>query len=295
MQATVCQVCQSGMGTLHRVQEMALGTRDDFYYMECSECGCLSLVDVPVDLERYYPSDYSTFPIQRASLLRRVRNALYLSNFSFLVNWKQRDDFDVIRRVKLSKTMRMLEVGGAGSLLNDLRELGYNARGVNSFVSEDIVDRHGVRVERKSLAQIDGKFDVILFRRSLECMPIDVLKLAREHITREGCCVVCIPILGWSWQNYTTCWAEIDAPRRRFVHTPKSFSLLAEKSSFRIEKVCFSTTASQFWTSAFYQQGVPLIRVPQPTRAQKSRLREFAAGLNMVGVGDAAQFYLRPC
>jgi hypothetical protein len=273
---------------------MMLGTRDEFYYMECSDCGCLSLVDVPFDLERYYPEDYCTFMMRPASLVRRLRNAVYLSRFSFLVNWRQRDDFDVIRRVKLKKNMRFLEVGGSGSLLSDLRDLGYDVHGVNSFVQADIADRHGVLVERKSLAEVTGKFDVILFRHSLEHMPIDVLKIAREHINSDGHCVVCIPILGWAWQNYATCWAEIDAPRRRFVHTPKSFSLLAENSSFRIEKVVFDTSAFQLWASEFYQQGIPLIRVPQPTRGQRNRLKEFAATLNLAGAGDAAQFYLKP-
>lgn len=274
---------------------MMLGTGDEFHYLECAECGCLSLVDVPADLERYYPADYSRFIVRRKSLVRRFRNALYLSSFSFLVNWKVRDDFEVIRRLGLKKDMRLLEVGGAGSLLSDLRELGYDVQGINSFVTDDVVDHHGVRVERKSLAQVKGKFDVILFRRSLEHMPVEFLKIAREHINPGGRCVVCIPILGWAWQTYATCWAEIDAPRRRFVHTPKSFALLAEKSSFEIEHAYFNTSPSQFWASEFYQQGIPLIRMPRPTRAQRNRLKEFADALNTLGSGDAAQFYLKPC
>jgi hypothetical protein len=272
-----------------------LGTRDEFVYSECSECGCLSLAEVPADLCRYYPQDYCKIKTRQPSILRKMRNALYLSPLSFLVNWKRRNDLDLIRRVKLTKNMSFLEVGGRSeSLVADLRELGYNARGVNLFIRKDVEDCYGVRVERKTLAEVKDTFDVILFRHSLEHMPIDMLRLAREHIKSNGSCVVCIPVVGWAWQHYATDWAELDAPRHRFVHSNKSFSLLAQKSNFKIDKVVFDSTESQFWASDAYQRDIPLIETPQPTRTQRSRMREFAEALNLMGKGDTAQFYLRP-
>jgi hypothetical protein len=228
-------------------------------------------------------------------MLRKIRNMLYLSKLSFLVNWRKRSDLDVIRRVNLKKNMTLLEVGGrSDSLLGDLRELGYSARGVNLFVPKDLYDRFGVFVERKPLAQIRGKFDVILFRHSLEHMPIDELRVAREHIKGNGSCVVCIPLLGWAWQAYATDWADLDAPRHRFVHSSKSFALLAEQSRWRIEKVVFDSTEFQFWASDSYQRNVPLIEMTKPTRIQSRRMRGLAEALNVRGKGDTAQFYLKP-
>jgi hypothetical protein len=274
---------------------MMLGTRDQFLYSECAECGCLSLAEVPDDLDQYYPLDYCKLKTRPPSILRKLRNALYLSRYSFLVNWRQRKDLDVIRRIKLKKNMTFLEVGGkSGSLLGDLRELGYDAHGVNYFVKGDVKDRYGVRVERKTLAEVKGKFDVILFRHSLEHMPIEMLRLAREHLKSDGSCVVCIPVLGWAWQTYSTDWAELDAPRHLVVHSSKSFGLLAEKSGFRIDKVVFDSSEYQFWTSNWYQRNVPLIHMPQPTRLQRSRMRRLAEALNLIGKGDTAQFYLKP-
>jgi predicted SAM-dependent methyltransferase len=295
MHVRYCQVCQSATGNLHLVREMMLGTRDQFLYYECSECGCLSLAEVPENLGQYYPQDYCKLKTRPPSVLRMLRNALYLSRCSFLVNWRKRNDLDVIRRVHLKKNMTFLEVGGkSDSLPGDLRELGYDAHGVNLFVHKDVEDRHGVRVERKTLAEVKGKFDVILFRHSLEHMPIDMLRQAREHIKSNGSCVVCIPVLGWAWQTYATDWAELDAPRHLFVHTNKSFSLLAEKSGFRIDKVVFDSTEFQFWASNWYQRNVPLVEMPQPTRQQRSRMRHLAEALNLIGKGDTAQFYLKP-
>jgi|SRR5579859_1339952 len=295
MHVNCCAVCQSAAGTLHLVREMMLGTRDEFLYSECSECGCLSLAEIPDDLDQYYPLDYCKVKTRPRSVLRMIRNALYLSRFSFLVNWRQRNDLDVIRRVHLKKDMAFLEVGGrSGSLLGDLRELGYNARGVNLFVRMDVEDRYGVRVERKTLAEVKGKFDIILLRHSLEHMPIDLLRVAREHLRNNGSCVVCMPVLGWGWQAYSTDWAELDAPRHLFVHSSKSFSLLAQKSGFRIDKVVFDSTEVQLWASDSYQRGVPLAEMPQPTRSQRSHMRQLAEALNLTGKGDTAQFYLKP-
>jgi len=295
MHVRCCPVCQSAAGNLHLVREMMLGTRDEFLYSECTECGCLSLAEIPDNLNRYYPPDYCKLRTRPPSALRKLRNALYLSRFSFLVNWRHRYDLDVIRRVQLRKDMAFLEVGGrSGTLLGDLRELGYNARGVNRFVRMDVQDRYGVRVERKTLEEVKGKFDVILFRHSLEHMQIDMLRIAREHIKNNGSCVVCIPVLGWAWQTYATDWAELDAPRHFIVHSSKSFSILAEKSGFKIEKVVFDSTEFQFWASDSYQRNVPLVEMPQPTRTQLSRMRQLAEALNLTGRGDTAQFYLKP-
>jgi len=295
MQMSYCQVCQSEIGTLHLVREMMLGTRDKFLYYECSECGCLSLAEVPANLDSYYPKNEYLDNVRPLSLPRKIKNKLYLSRFSFLVNWRKRSDLDVIRRVKLKKDMPFLEVGCTpGSLLTDLRELGYDAHGVNPFVETDVEDRFGVRVERKTLAEVKGQFDVILFRHSLEHMPIHMLQLAREHIKMGGFCVVCIPLLGWAWHAYETDWAELDAPRHFFVHSRKSFSLLAEKSGFRIEQVIFDSTESQFWTSDSYQRDVPLSEMPKPKRSQRSRMLRLAEALNLSNQGDSAQFYLKP-
>ncbi|WP_263357921.1 class I SAM-dependent methyltransferase [Acidicapsa ligni] len=295
MQVNCCQICQSQVGISHPVREMMLGTRDEFLYWECSDCGCLSLTAVPTDLGKYYPGDYYSLQIRTPKLLRKIRDHLYLSRLSFLVNWRKRTDLDVIRRIGLKKNMALLDVGcGSGTLLADLRELGYNARGVDPFVPCDIRDRFGVRVERKTLAEVDSKFDVILFRHSLEHMPINMLGMVTKHLKRSGLCVVCIPVLGWAWRSYTTDWAQLDAPRHFFLHSRKSFSLLAEKSGFRIERVVYDSNEFQFWASESYQRDIPLSKMLEPNKSQLRRMRRLAKSLNSQEQGDTAQFYLRP-
>ncbi len=289
-----CSICKSGLGKLHEAREMMLGLRGSFPYWECEACGCLSLAAVPTNLGQYYPDNYYSLQKIRKSWTRKLRSRIYLSPLSFLVNWRSRTDLDVIRRVHLKKSMSLLEVGcGSGRLLAELRELGYNCRGVDPFVASDIHDHLGLRVERKHLADVQGVFDVILFRHSLEHMPIESLELARRCLKKDGICVVCIPVIGWAWREYGPDWVQLDAPRHVFLHTRKSFETHAEQSGFRVEQVVFDSTEFQFWASESYQKDIPLCEARPPAFLKKMRMRRLAAALNRKGEGDTAQFFLR--
>jgi len=289
-----CPVCDSQAGSPHIVKEMMLGIGDEFLYWECTECGCLSLTNIPERMDTYYPDSYYSLKPRVPKLTRKLRDGIYLSRFSMLVNWRNRSDLDVIRRVGLTREMRLLDVGcGSGSLLSDLRELGYDAHGVDPFVPGDVKDRFGVKVICGSLNDVTGKYDVILFRHSLEHMSIDMLGKAAEHLAADGTCVVCIPLLGWAWKSYSNHWAQLDAPRHFFLHSRKSFTMLANKSGFRVEQVVYDSNEFQFWASESYQQGIPLNQIATPSWRQRRRMRKLAASLNSQEQGDTAQFYLR--
>lgn len=294
MQSALCRVCDSEVGVLHRVREMALGTRDEFLYFECSQCGCLSLTEIPIDLDSYYPPSSHTTRHPIVSKARYLRNAVYLSPLSFLVNWKKYHDLDLIRNAHLDKGRSLLDVDcGMGNLIGDLRELGFDAHGIDPYIRTEVKDKFGVRVERKALADVDRTYDVILFRNSLEHMPIQTLQQAREKMMCNGVCIARIPLMGWAWRTYTTDWVQLNAPRHLFIHSTKSFAMLAEKSGFRIEKIIFDSNEFQFWVSDWYQQGVPLAKIMKPTRSQRKRMLRIARSLNLKQEGDCAQFYLK--
>ena len=292
-----CPVCNSHTGTLHHAREMMLGSRDNFPYWECSQCGCLSLMAAPSNYSKYYPSRYYSFHSKPASRIRKLRDSIYLSSASFLVNWRKRTDLDVIRRLRLSRDSKvsLLDVGcGTGQLLGDLRELGYNAEGIDPFVPHDIHDRFGLRVRRKTLSEVQREYDFLLFRHSLEHMPLDSLRLACKCVKSTGICVVCIPVVGWAWKHYRTNWVQLDAPRHVTLHTCKSFVILAAQSGFQLERVVFDSNELQFWASECYEKGIPLTQATPPRGIRLMRMRMRARSLNRRGLGDSAQFYLRP-
>jgi SAM-dependent methyltransferase len=292
-----CEICGSPAGKIHLVKEMMFGTREDFQYRECTRCGCLSQVDVPADLSRFYPNQYYSMLESRTNVLRKLRDRIYLSPASLLVNWRRRPEFDVIRRCKVNRNHRILDVGsGAGHLLQDLRELGYRAEGIDPFIARDIRDRFGVRVWRKTIEELSGSYDVVLFQHSLEHMPRQqaVLRAARGLLTPTGVCVISIPIVGWAWRHYGVNWGQLDAPRHLFLHTRKSMDLVARQAGFRIERVVYDSTEFQFWLSEFYRKGIPLQGCNRPKWITTLRMRMRAARLNHAEDGDQAQFYLRP-
>jgi 2-polyprenyl-3-methyl-5-hydroxy-6-metoxy-1,4-benzoquinol methylase len=294
---SACEICGSPVGTMHLVKEMMFGTREEFQYRECTLCGCLSEVEVPADLSRFYPDQYYSMLETRTNALRKLRDRIYLSPLSMLVNWRRRPEFDVIRRCKVTKNHRILDVGsGTGHLLQDLRELGYQAEGLDPFITRDVRDRFGVRVWRKTIEEISGQYDVVLFQHSLEHMPrqLAVLQAARKLLAPTGVCVISVPVVGWAWRHYGVNWGQLDAPRHLFLHTRKSMCLVALQAGFRIERVVYDSTDFQFWLSEFYRRGIPLRCCTRPNWIKTLRMRRRAALLNRAEDGDQAQFYLRP-
>lgn len=272
-----------------------LGTRDVFTYSECGECGCLSLIDPPCEPAKYYPKTYYSFQANGANNIRRLHNWLYWSFPSVITHLRRRPDLDTVRAISLTRDMSVLDVGcGAGRLIADLRELGYKAQGLDPFVTGDVYDRFGLRVRRSTLDAVGDRYDVLLFRHSLEHMPLTSLRLARDCITPNGVCVVCIPVVGWAWTRYRTNWVQLDAPRHLFLHTHRSFELLAAKSGFQIERVVFDSNDFQFWGSESYELDIPLGQSSRPNLIQRMQMRRAAAALNKSGTGDSARFYLRP-
>jgi SAM-dependent methyltransferase len=290
-----CAICHADNGQLHQVREMMFGTRETFPYWECAGCGCISLAEVPADLGKYYPKGYYSMNGSHTSAVKRLRDRVYLSSLSFLVNWHSRMDFDAVRGAALKHSKRVLDVGcGSGYSIADLREIGYSAEGVDPFVDADIRDRFGVRVQRKTLAEISGTWDIILFLDSFEHIPdqVGTLSLARERLAEHGACVVHIPVVGWAWKNYGVNWAQLDAPRHIFLHTSNSFGIVAREAGFKIDDIVFDSDEFQFWLSEAYRNDQAKNQAKRPGILRAASMRFRAHLLNRNMRGDQAKFYL---
>jgi hypothetical protein len=68
-QSVSCRICANTKGNKrHLAREMMFGLRDEFEYVECANCGCLQIKEIPHNLSDYYPEAYYSFQQPAASL-----------------------------------------------------------------------------------------------------------------------------------------------------------------------------------------------------------------------------------
>lgn len=313
-----CRICGNEIANVrHLAREMMLGLGDEFEYLECSACGTLQLIEVP-DLQRYYPPNYYSFknadgPRDRiAGLLARfylklsggpgyrvVSSVLDLFDFEARVVDRGLGVLSVLR-LNLDRTSRILDVGcGSGKLLEALKGYGFRSvTGIDPFLEGDQELPDGVRLLKRDIAALEGKFDLIMFHHSFEHLadPGSALRHARRLLGAGGKCLVRIPLVNRAWERYGVNWVGLDAPRHIFLFTERSFRLLAERCGFEVNEVVYDSTSFQFSASEQYLTGVTLTDPKGEgmfTRRQIARWSNEARQLNREGRGDQAAFYLR--
>lgn len=314
-----CRVCGNDKENAEFiVKEMMFGLREPFKYFECSSCGCLQIAEIPPDLAKYYPSNYYSFNAAVDStssvkkLLKRIRDNFAVFDKGILgrILYRYRPDVSGLKslaKLSLKKDMRIIDVGcGDGKLLCSLREIGFrNLLGVDPFVERDIDYSNGVRIVKNELANIDGRWDVVMFHHSFEHIfdQRGILNSACRALDDHGTCIIRVPIASsFAWRHYGVNWVQLDAPRHFFLHSIKSMTILAEQAGFYIEHIMFDSTSLQFIGSELYLKDMCLfdvnaggIKAPSSffSPAELSKFAVKTKLLNNKNDGDQAVFYLR--
>jgi len=324
-----CAICRnSEANQKYTVREMQLGMGDEFEYFECSQCGCLQIVDFPSDISKYYPSDYYSYsanesaleypkapiPALKVKLLNEILSRHYFGKRSALGTWiAQRSslvgDYPLwVRQKNLNLGLRsnstILDVGaGAGKLLLDLNLLGFrNLVGIDPFIEKDLCYPNGVRVLKKELKDVHEKFDLVMFNHSFEHMPdpLDTLRKAYELVKPGRFLIIRIPLAGsYAWRKYVVNWVALDAPRHFYLHTPKSMQILASEVGFDLAEVVFDGDGFAHWGSELYERKIAFRLEYGDDPAQDIFTAEQIAGfvaldeeLNRTGQADCAAFCL---
>jgi SAM-dependent methyltransferase len=314
-----CRICAHAEN--HRpfvAREMMFGTREEFEYFECANCGAVQISEVPADLSRYYPPDYLSFnrPPPRPNWLRRylkrcrARQALGQPNLLGRLLSLGRPLPPLLEWAKnggLRLDDAILDVGsGAGRLLLKMRAAGFsNLTGVDPFLQRDLrYDAH-TRVLKLELAELNGPYDFVMLHHSLEHVPnpLSTLKEVRQLLKPDRFCLVRTPTAGGhAWRAYGADWVQLDPPRHLLLHTERSLRLLAGQAGLELAKTVFDSKGFQFWGSELYRRNIPLREALLPRDRLRKGLftdRELAAfeaeakRLNEQGQGDQASFYLR--
>jgi SAM-dependent methyltransferase len=288
-----CTACGSSESREQKFREMMFGTREEFVYHECLECGCLQIAAVPENLGKYYPDNYYSFALRAAAW----KTWLYRARFA-APRWTRwlggsSASLAAVIAAKPKRGARILDVGsGGGRLVGILRSVGFDAHGIDPFLAADTEF-----VRRASLEDVEGGWDLIMFHHSLEHMAdqAEVLRTARGKLGAGGRCIVRVPIANWAWREYGRDWAQLDAPRHLVIHTAKSFALTAEAAGLRIDETIYDSDKFQFYASEMYRRDIPL-RAKLPgevfSRAEMRRFKREAKRLNEQQLGDQAAFFL---
>lgn len=321
-----CEACgHASSGRIVAAREMMFGLRDSFRYLECSRCGCLSLIDVPADLARYYPPEYfpgATYHAatglkawlarQRAryclerrgligKLLVRLRGEPRCSIFGrpAYYGW--------FRRCQIGFSTRIADVGcGSALLLHRMHLDGFtHLTGIDPFAPASIPSAPGFRIIRDDVFAVSERFGLIMLHHTFEHLsePLRVLRHLHALLEPGGHLLIRIPVASsHAYRHYGADWVQLDAPRHLFLHTEASIARLAADSGFAVAGVEHDSTDFQFWASEQYRKDIPL-KSPQSHAVDPNGglfSAETIAGyqaqaeeLNRRGQGDSACFYLR--
>jgi SAM-dependent methyltransferase len=256
-------------------REMMFGIGDEFIYFICSHCGCLQISKYPDNLNKYYRKDYYSYREvnwEEDGLLKRyLRKARFQSVMAGkgLVGrileycFKTPLMLECLKICEAKLDWEILDVGcGSGRFLLELYRLGFgNLTGVDPHIERNVKPADGVFLFKKHLADLEGKYDLIFLRDSLEHMPqqSQVFMDVRTHLKSAGFVVISIPILGYCWRRYGMNWVGLDAPRHFYIHTKKSIDILCQEAGFRMVHLRFGSQADQIIGSEQYLRGIPLV------------------------------------
>jgi SAM-dependent methyltransferase len=297
-----CKICnECGIKESYIVREMMFGFGDTFTYFRCSNCDCLQIDKIPLNLEKYYPDNYYSFhsdlPVTKIKEL--LDSFGDKKTFGAFVSEKfDRSDFEFLLNVDTN--CRILDVGcGRGTLLLSLKEVGFfNLTGVDPFITNDIFYENGVTILKRKIFEIYETYDVIMLHHSFEHMaePLPLFRKLHSLIDTNGTIIIRIPIFpSFAWRKYGVNWVQLDAPRHFFLHSVKSIRYLAGKVGLEVKSIHYDSNTFQFIGSELYQKNLSLMKYINKnifSEDEKSTFAETAKELNKKNDGDQACIYL---
>ena len=250
MECPICGVNKNNQ--IFKVKEMQMGLREEFEYVECSNCGCLFIKEIPEDIGKYYDNDYAPHK-HEDNLFDKFSKKLFgmymANNFIIKLIFDKRVTIttrfwnSLVEKNIINLDSSILDVGcGDGNFLNVLKKGGFkDLTGLDLFIDDNNM-LEGITIYKSSLEDFksDKKFDLITSNHSFEHMDNQLinLKCFENLVNNDGIVVIRIPIKSdFFWNKYGVNWYQIDAPRHFFLHTIESFKILCSKTNLNVVDV----------------------------------------------------------
>lgn len=296
-----CKIC--GNDKDHKIwdaREMYFGLGTPYQYLECGECKCVQLINVPEDMSSCYPTNYLTgylpkvldfSQLDRTNENEYINRCLTLSNYFFLEG--------IINTLDCN----FLDVGcGNAETVRNLASMGLRkSTGIDAFLHPyHAFDSDSCHIYQSEIYSLEEKFDIILFSHSLEHMDDHqrVLSKTRELLANHGVCIIRMPIASYAWNMYRADWFQLDAPRHLILHSFSSLELLLEQTGFRIKYFYTAGSIYQFTRSELYKKGIPHVKQTPDifteyfTPEQLDHFQKLTDELNNESMGDSITIVL---
>jgi len=306
----ICKICGNhAHNQCFTAKERLLGLNDEFEYFECSNCKCIQIIEIPKNIDRYYPDNYYSYqnPVFANKLtglrylIKKSLAAYYCGSFNTagaLLSLYYENPFLWLKPKMANFKTKILDVGcGAGRLLISMQRSGYqDLTGIDPYNRKDIFYDNGVTVYKKNIFEVTEKYDLIMLHHSFEHMesPKNILKKLHELINPNGYIIIRIPVANcFAWRKYHTHWYGLDAPRHFFLHTINSITILANECDLQLNNVEYDSNASQFTGSEKYLRGIGINEKDNFSKKQLKIWEKEANRLNQIHDGHTACFYLQ--
>jgi SAM-dependent methyltransferase len=325
-----CPACSTDrVARVLQVREMMFGLDEEFAYAECAGCGTCRLLNLPGDLNHYYPRDYYSVDLdpERELGRRGVRQFATAVGRSRLLgrDLVGRSSVTLLRRRQFQTLMsllgsvrraglpqgpdtRILDVGsGSGMLVYELSLSGlHDVTGIDPFGGDDRTLDSGARLLKRELDEVDGRYDLVMFHHSFEHVldPMVAAKQAVSLLSPAGRLLVRMPtVSSEAFERYGAQWVQFDAPRHMTVFSRPGMGRLAATAGLQVVDTWDDSTSFQFWGSEQVLAGVPLESpsshmvdpaVSSFSARQIAEWDRYARKLNAANRGDQAAWVLRP-
>ncbi|MCE1198640.1 MAG: class I SAM-dependent methyltransferase [Marinilabiliales bacterium] len=305
-----CKICGNSQNNrVHIAKERLLNMKDEFLYLECSNCYCLQIIETPADLSKYYPSAYYSF--QKPVFGLKLNPFVYLLKKSLLRHYLKKFDpigalvalflphpFQWMRPGLVEFNDAILDIGcGSGRIIQSMQRSGFkNLTGIDPFLEKDLQNSAGMKILKKDVFEMSDQYDFVMIHHAFEHMdqPEKVLGKVKDLLKPKGKLLIRIPVANsHAWRKYRTHWFALDAPRHLFLHTTHSIQLLADKAGLKIDRIDYDSSYVQFASSEKYLRNFPYSGdFSMFSREQMKNFSKEAKRLNEIGDGDCACFYL---
>ena len=268
-----CRICSSFLKSNVIVgREIWVFSDKRFDYFECSSCNCIQIAEYPENIADFYTEEYYSFNVNRKISavkywLIGMRDNYALSGAGILGGilykiWPT-NIFKNIPYPEVNQDSKILDVGcGDGSFLLNLHRLGYKSlTGIDPFLINEYSIDANFKIQKKDIYQIEGEFDCIVLKGTLEHQPDQLKLMIKIHslLSPGGICVIRIPVMdSYAWEHYRENWVQFDAPRHFYLHSIKSMEYLAFASGLRIHHMEDDGDLLQFIGSEQLLAGIAL-------------------------------------